>query len=392
MSTDPQSFESPYTVSLDMVGRLRGSLSHLFRAGDTTYDYPEKGQFRFRGQILYDLDQPEHFDEIIELFQKEGFTPKLTAENGRHVLTAMPFTIAEQESNWKTPLLLFVATILTTLMAGIQGDEYVSTLLSEAVTGQEFWTVFFTNLWRGWPYSVSILLILGAHELGHFFAARYHKVPASLPYFIPMPFSIIGTMGAFIMQKGPSKNVRTQFDVGASGPLAGMIFALPILIYGLATSPLMDLPDTAYMLEGNSILYMLAKIAVFGEMLPSSAGQDVFINQFAWAGWTGLLVTGLNLIPVGQLDGGRVAQVLFGEGVLRQLYWPIIISMLVMGALLMTPTWFVWAGLLYFFGNRYDEPLDEVTTLDSKRRALAIFTMVLFLLVFTPIPLQTITP
>ena len=118
----------------------------------------------------------------------------------------------------------------------------------------------------------------------------------------------------------------------------------------------------------------------------------MFINQFAQAGWTGLLVTGLNLIPVGQFDGGRVAQVLFGQTVLKQIFWPIIISMLVMGALLSTPTWFVWAALLYFFGQRHDQPLDEVTELDETRRRWAIFTMILFLLVFTPIPLQEITP
>ena len=390
-SDDNQALANPYHISIETVTRVRSALTHLFETTDTRYDYPEQGQFRFRGKILYDLNQPNHFDEIIEIFDREGFTPRLTEENGRHTLTALPFSIQEQESNWRLPLALFMATIFTTLLVGVQNDEFVAEAMSAAADDESATRILITNLWRGWPYAFSIMLILGAHELGHFFAARYHKIPASLPFFIPFP-SVIGTMGAFIVQRGPSKNIRTQFDIGAAGPLAGLVFAIPILIYGLATSSLGGLPTEPYILEGNSILYMSFKIFVFGEMLPNEAGLDVFLNQFAWAGWTGLLVTGLNLIPAGQLDGGRVLQVLLGEDFLRQTHQPIILALIFMGAVFSTPIWYVWAGMLFFFGNQYDEPLDQVTKIDPARKALAIFVMVIFFLVFIPIPLQTITP
>jgi membrane-associated protease RseP (regulator of RpoE activity) len=231
---------------------------------------------------------------------------------------------------------------------------------------------------------------LGAHELGHYFAARHHNVPVTLPYFIPFPLPPIGTMGAFIQLKSPVKNRRALFDVGAAGPLAGLVFAIPILIYGLWISPIEPLPNATYMLEGNSVLYALAKVLVFGQFYPT-ATQDVFLSSFAWAGWVGLLVTGLNLLPVGQLDGGHVSYVLFG-GRARAFFWPVIIGLIVLTFLTGTTTWLIWVGLLFVFGRRHAEPLDGVTELDPKRKALAIFTLLLFFLVFVPIPLQVINP
>jgi membrane-associated protease RseP (regulator of RpoE activity) len=231
---------------------------------------------------------------------------------------------------------------------------------------------------------------LGAHELGHYFAARYHKVPVTLPYFIPFPLPPIGTMGAFIQLKAPVKNRRALFDVGAAGPLAGLVFAIPILLYGLYISPVETLPNVSYMLEGNSILYAAAKILVKGQFYPT-ATQDVFLSSYAWAGWVGLLVTGLNLFPVGQLDGGHVAYVLFGSKA-RYFFWPVIIALATLGLLTGALTWLLWMGLLFVFGRRHAEPLDSVTELDPKRKALAIFTLLLFFLVFVPIPLQVVNP
>ncbi|MEZ4643085.1 MAG: site-2 protease family protein [Chloroflexota bacterium] len=249
-------------------------------------------------------------------------------------------------------------------------------------------------MWSGWPFSLSIMLILGAHELGHYFAARYHKVPVTLPYFLPLPppFSLFGTLGAFIQLKAPVKNRRALLDVGVAGPLAGIVFALPILIYGLATSkvgPIGPPPtDGAILLEGNSILYALTKLAMFGRFLPDG-NFDVQLNQVAWAGWVGLLVTGLNLIPIGQLDGGHVVYVLLGRRA-NQLFWPVLAAL---GALVIftgTSTWVIWIVLLFFLGRNHAEPLDDVTPLDDTRRAVAILALILFLLVFVPIPLQIV--
>lgn len=325
------------------------------------------------------MQDPAHcFDDLRERFESLGFTPTIRAENGRTVLTALPFVFKPEKSRWSINLLLFVATIFSTLLTGA----------SYSATGPEI------NLWQGWPFSLSILLILGTHELGHYFAARYHKVPVTLPYFIPLPFfSLFGTLGAFIQLKAPVKNRRALFDVGAAGPLAGLVFAIPILIYGLATSPVGPIgqppPGGAITLEGNSLLYAFIKFSIFGQLLPTPTGIDVHLNQVAWAGWVGLLVTGLNLIPVGQLDGGHVAYVLFGRAA-KQLFWPVLFSLGALVLLTGTTMWVLWIFLLYFLGRMHAEPLDDMTPLDPKRRMLAFATLALFVLVFVPIPLQII--
>jgi membrane-associated protease RseP (regulator of RpoE activity) len=200
-----------------------------------------------------------------------------------------------------------------------------------------------------------------------------------------------GTFGAFIQLKAPVNNKRALLDVGAAGPWAGIIFAIPILFLGLATSEVLPLPvATPYQMEGNSILYAAMKFIVFGRFLPAG-GLDVHLNQVAWAGWVGLLVTSLNLIPLGQLDGGHVAFVLLGDWA-KKLFWPVIIALGLLVILTGTLTWVLWIGLLFLLGRRYAVPLDEVTVLDPRRRIMAILTLLLFLLVFIPIPLQIIMP
>lgn len=364
-------------IPLEKVEALRHDIADLFAINDTTLDRPHPGQVRFRGYFL--RDPAEHFDELRRRFEQHGFTPLVRQEEGRLALIALPVVFEAQPSNWLINLVLFIATVASTLLVG---SGYAIDSPEGAVA-----------LLRGWPFSLSIMLILGAHELGHYFAARYHKVPVTLPYFIPLPLSIIGTLGAFIRLKAPVKNKRALLDVGAAGPLAGLVFALPILFYGLLTSevgPSGALPGQVIILEGNSILYALAKLAVFGQFLPGD-GLDVHLNMFAWAGWIGLLVTGLNLFPVGQLDGGHIAYVLFGKRA-RRFFWPVLIGLAALMLLTEAASmWGLWIVLLFFLGRTHAEPLDDVTPLDGKRRLVAIFTLLLFFLVFVPVPLRFIS-
>jgi membrane-associated protease RseP (regulator of RpoE activity) len=364
-----------HPVSLEKVEALREELPDLFSVVDTTLDKPTEGQVRFRGYFLQ--DPVDCFDELARRFELHGFTPTIRHDSDMIALVGLPVVFRDTPSNWVINLILFVATVFSTLWVGA---TYAAETPQEAL-----------QIWRGWPFSLSLLLILGAHELGHYFAARYHKVPVTLPYFIPLPFvSFIGTMGAFIRLKGPVKNRRALLDVGVAGPLAGLVFALPILWYGLATSEVGPLPSGGYVLEGNSILYAGMKMGVFGRFLPDG-NMDVQLNDIAWAGWVGLLVTGLNLIPLGQLDGGHIAYVLFGKRA-KQFFWPILIGLLGLALLTGANTWLIWIVLLYFLGRTHAEPLDDVTDLDPRRRAIAIFTLIIFLLVFVPIPLQVIPP
>jgi Zn-dependent protease len=286
--------------------------------------------------------------------------------------------------SWWPNALLFIATLVSLLLVGttLAISEMAETDVAEAMQVAANLPL---ELWRGFPYALGLLLILGSHELGHYFAARRHKLAVTLPYFIPLPFiSLFGTMGAFIQLRQPMKNRKMLFDVGASGPLIGLIFAVPILFIGLATTRLTPAGGGG-LYEGDSLLYAAAKIITFGHFLPDGR-MDVCVNcsQLLWAGWTGLLVTALNLLPLGQLDGGHVLYALVGDKA-RRLYFPIMGVMFLL--VFVTDVWLFWLVLLLLFGRVYATPLDMITPLDSRRRVLAIFTLIVFVLIFVPAPL-----
>ncbi|HSG45254.1 MAG TPA: site-2 protease family protein, partial [Anaerolineales bacterium] len=243
-------------------------------------------------------------------------------------------------------------------------------------------------------------------------------------FFLPAPFiSPLGTLGAFIMMRGVPKNKRILFDVGVAGPIAGLIVAIPVLFIGLWLSELGPiepaLPGTSGLLEGNSIFYLFAKFVVFGKILPEPVGfenmaqvaywiryflsgqpipfngLDVQLHSVALAGWAGLLVTALNLVPVGTLDGGHVAYGLFGERAKK--IFPVAIGVLV--GLMLLPalftlsldslnlSWLIWIMLLFWLGNVRSQPLDDITELDPARRKIGYSMLIIFILLFTPIPL-----
>jgi membrane-associated protease RseP (regulator of RpoE activity) len=254
--------------------------------------------------------------------------------------------------------------------------------------------------------------ILLAHEFGHYLVSRFHKTPATLPYFIPFPFSPLGTMGAAILMKGVPKNKRILFDIGVAGPLAGMVIAIPVLFLGLSLSELGAVdPTPNSFIEGNSLIYLFAKYLTFGKLLPEPAsfgdmspilywlryfftgqpapigGTDVFIHPVAFAGWAGLLVTALNLVPAGTLDGGHVVYALFGEKA-RKAFPYLVGLMLVLGVF--WSGWWLWAAMLFWLGRVNAETLDQITQLDETRRKVAVFVIVLFALVFTPVPFSLI--
>lgn len=353
---------------------LRLAVAEFFETDSVTIDRPIVGHIRLAGRFLCDISSC--YGEVRRSFERFGFTPYIRREEGEVTLNASPVVFRPSPSRRIVNLVLLLATILSVLWVGASSEVEGAFKLGD--------------LWLGLPYCLSLMAILGAHELGHYFAARHHKVPVSLPYFIPLPVSIIGTLGAVIVSKAPTTNRRVLLDIGAAGPLAGLVFAIPILIYGLATSPVQSLPQAGgYFLEGNSIVYALAKLAIKGQFLPNGS-QDIMLNQFAMAGWVGLLVTGLNLLPVGQLDGGRIAYALFGNRA-RLLYWPMIIGLVALSIITWTLTWILLLALLLLLGRIYDQPLDDVTSLDLRRRAVAIASLIIFILVFVPVPMRIIS-
>jgi membrane-associated protease RseP (regulator of RpoE activity) len=267
--------------------------------------------------------------------------------------------------------------------------------------------MLFKSILTGWPFALSLLGILLAHEFGHYFMSRYHKTPATLPYFIPLPppIGLFGTMGAAIIMRGIPKNKRVLFDIGVAGPIAGLIVAIPVLFLGLSLSTTGTIdPTPGGFLEGNSLIYLFAKFVTFGKLLPAPVepqgilywlrffftgqpvpfgGLDVFIHPVAFAGWAGLLVTALNLIPAGTLDGGHVIYGLFGSKARKA--FPVIIGLLIVGGYFWNG-WWLWAVILYWLGRVNAEPLDQITTLDPPRRLLGFAMIIIFFLVLIPVP------
>lgn len=275
-------------------------------------------------------------------------------------------------------------------------------------------TCYTTYAFGGVAFAATLMGILFVHEMGHYVAARVHKIDASLPYFIPLPPKVtLGTLGAVIRMKNPIADRNKLLDVGAAGPLAGMVACIPLLVIGLHLSEVGPITDTAGLIEGNSIGYIALKYLVHGQYLPAN-GVDVQLHPIAFAAWVGLLITFINLIPIGQLDGGHVARAFFGNRHEALSGW-IHRAMLGVGVVVAAwlgieahragydawsaakyglygaMPWGVWAlllvGMRRLSGGVYHPPVSGEPLTPGRKRTLWT-TAVVFLLVFTPIPLR----
>lgn len=339
----------------------------------------------FEGKLL--LPSEEAYDRLDQLMVSGDYLPLFREVNHRHVVHVIAGRVRPKPRPWWPNAVLFIVTVFSVLLVGTEMaiNEIAN---GSAAVAQPYVDNLVFELWRGLPYTIAILLILGSHELGHYFAARHHKLAVTLPYFIPAPFiSLIGTFGAFIQLREPMRNRKVLLDVGAAGPLTGLLFAIPILLIGLATSSVGPI-HPGLMVEGNSLLYALSKIIVFGRFLPNGA-VDVYVNQLAWAGWTGLLVTALNLMPIGQLDGGHLLYALIGERA-RILFYPVLGAMVLL-VLSGSEAWLFWLVLLFLFGRIYAAPLDMITPMDTRRKWIAVLGLIVFIVTFVPIPFSTAT-
>jgi membrane-associated protease RseP (regulator of RpoE activity) len=247
-------------------------------------------------------------------------------------------------------------------------------------------TIGSTALVGGWAYSATILAILGCHELGHYVACRYYDVDASLPFFLPVPITLTGTLGAFIRIREPIPYKRWLFDIGIAGPIAGFLVALPALVIGIAMSHVAPLRGESGLFLGEPLLLKAVSWIFWGSM-PDT--QTLVLHPVAFAAWFGLLATALNLFPVGQLDGGHISYAVLGR---RSTY--VTVAMIGVAIVLSyrSASWIVWTivvtGMLFAFGVRHPPVLDEDVPLDASRKILAVVAAVIFALCFTPAPIQ----
>jgi membrane-associated protease RseP (regulator of RpoE activity) len=297
---------------------------------------------------------------------------------------------------WGLALLLFGLTLATTTTMGAVWVLYTSTrvmtdlspLLSPR-TVVEVWSDP-EILSLGLTFSLPALFILLCHELGHYLACRYYRLPATLPYFLPLPLAL-GTLGAFIRIRAVIRTKRELFDVGVAGPLAGFVALIPFLVLGVLWSEpvtAVNLPEGVYgtlLVPGDSLALSGLTHAFHG-----SLGDDriLQLHPFALAAWFGLLATSLNLIPLGQLDGGHILYAALGR-VQRRLAFPLWLGLLAV-ALLVWPGWGLWCVVTLVMGLRHPPVYDEQARLDPVRKALAWAALAVFLLSFMPVPLMEV--
>jgi membrane-associated protease RseP (regulator of RpoE activity) len=281
--------------------------------------------------------------------------------------------VSPAKDNHTIHILLFVATLLTTTVAGAMQRGY--NILKEPAA-----------LVHGLPFSLTLMAILLVHEMGHYLTSHRHRVPATLPFFIPAP-SIIGTFGAVIRMKGVIWDRRTLLDIGAAGPLAGFLIALPALFIGFMFSEV--LPDagggTPGLALGDSLIVLFVGKLVIGD-LPAEA--TVILHPVGFAGWIGLFVTSLNLLPVGQLDGGHIAKALFPDrfDLVARIVHLVLIGM----GILFWEGWLIWGLLLVFLGIRHPPVLMPHIELDSRRRKIGFLSLLVFVLTFVPTPFKVL--
>ncbi len=380
----------------------------IFSIQDITQGSAQLGfLMRYRGHLA-GIDSDQAYAQLSDWLKPYQLTPLFRQEGDLQSILLIQALPTPKAGKAAINLLMFILTVVSVVIAGGLFN------LSEDLPTDPVKAAMLI-LQTGWPFAVALLAILATHEFGHYFAGRAHKVKVSLPFFIPMPFSPLGTMGAFINMKEPPRNKRVLMDIAVAGPIAGYIVSIIVIIIGLSLSHVEPIPlvfpeGQGFQIEGNSITYLFLKWLRFDQLLPQPAsfgsmspllywlkyfftarpfplgGLDVMIHPVAWAGWAGLLVTSLNLIPAGQLDGGHIFHLLFGTKTSRRIY-PFLLAFLI-GMGFLWSGWWLWAVLLFFFGRNYAEPLDQITPLDGKRKLLGIIALIIFVLTFIPVPLS----
>ena len=288
-----------------------------------------------------------------------------------------------QSRLWLHVVLLLLTIGTTTIAGAVLYHSFISEFSFRPL--QPRWTLFFQGFW----YSGTLLGILGAHEMGHYLLCRRYNVDASLPYFIPTPpfIFLTGTLGAVIRIREAFPSRRVLFDIGVAGPIAGFVVLVPALFYGMTLSNVVPEPTQGSVLYlGEPLLFKIATLAMIG---PIREGYTVNIHPMVFAAWFGMLATAINLLPFGQLDGGHITYATLGR-------WSTPISIATVGSTIamtfVTMSWLfmtlMMLVMLLTLGPRHPRVIDEHEPIGFERKLIAIFALIMFILCFTPVPIQ----
>jgi len=318
----------------------------------------------------------KNFEDLRISLSKKGYIPMIKYESGEHVIYIIKKPKVKKRPVWIN-IALLVATIITTTIAGsIQWASIYNASWGDIIKP--------AYLLDGFLYfSIPLLSILGIHEMGHYFTSKKHNLDTSLPYFIPLPPPfILGTFGALISTREPIPDRKTLLDVGISGPICGFLVAIPVCLIGLffmQQNPIIPIETAS---EGSIMITFPLLLQGLSSLF--SIDPNAIMHPTLFAGWVGLFLTAVNLMPVGQLDGGHVARALLKE---KSKYagWIVIIAILTLG--LFYTGWLMLAFIILFLiGTQHMPPLNEFSPLDTKRKILGIIAFIIFILCFAPIP------
>lgn len=325
-------------------------------------------------QVLGRVREPvsENFKAIQAVLARMNLVAHLSRTETGHLLSCVPFPPHKPARIWPHVLLL-LATLLTTLFVGAIHAGANPLKSASAII-------------QGWPFALSLLAVLGSHELAHYLAARRLGVDATLPYFLPVPHPLTGTMGAFIKIRSPIPSRGALVRVGVAGPLAGFLVCVPVTVIGLMLSKVEVVAGRDVLPLGTPLFFGFISRLVHGTV---GAGCDVMLHPVAFAGWLGMLITGLNLLPAGQLDGGHVMYAILGRRF--RPFAVLVLGVLLVGGLLW-PGWIFWAVMIAVFGLRHPPPLDEVSPLGRTEVVLALVALLVFVLSFVPVPFPARVP
>ncbi len=299
--------------------------------------------------------------EIKDYVSTTEYTPIFDSEGKQHVIKFGIFKKAEEKPKYWLNVLLFVATVVSTTFAGY---------------------LHYGNIFLGLLFSLSIMAILTCHEFGHYFVSKREGMITSLPYFIPLPGHIAGTLGAIIRMKSIVPSRSSLLKVGMAGPISGFLVALPITIIGIALSKIMPAPESGVVIKmGDSLLFLLL-VNIIHPQIPQDAG--VFLHPMAFAGWLGFLVTSINLLPIGQLDGGHVSYSVYLKN-RKYLYIPVFAGLVALSFLFIG--WLFVVLLALFVARRDPIIQDSLTPLTNTEKLYALFILIIFIITFIPQPI-----
>ena len=382
-SVQPFVFMLKSTDRLEVIARFRAAVEEVMHVtghafggalpdGVVPSQEVQNGIIRIYGRLK--LPPEQAYRPLRKSLERLGYTPYLvekpnepqdTSSGPLHEIIALSGVIPKTRQNSTLNIVLFIATLISVFLIGSAAENGL-------------------DIGAGLMYAGSLLSILVAHEAGHYIVGRLRGAAVSLPYFIPFPFSIFGTMGAVIIQREPFEDRRAMLEIGIAGPIAGFLVALPLYMIGLTLSPIKPVPAVGtFMSLGDSLLTHFLGVLQFGWINPAN-GYDVFLHPIAFGAWIGLLLTGINLIPAGQLDGGHIASALLGNKA-KYLSYIMIAAMIALSAI--STSWLLWAVLLFIFGRNHPPALNKAAKLDALHYGLGIIALLMLLLVFVPRPI-----